>query len=75
MEVDEDQRSYQSEEAIKPDDGQKPLSPEHLALIEQIKNEREQSKIDELTKQMKERFGMQDFDIEIRKINDDGSNA
>ena len=62
-----DKRSYQSEEAMKPEEITK-LNPKQLVEIEHRKQEREQVKMESLSSELKERFGMQEFDIEIHKI-------
>ena len=43
------------------------MSEEQRAMLERLRNERDEAKIAELTEQMRERFGMQEFDIEMRK--------
>ena len=61
-EDDDDKRSYQSEEAMKPEVPPKQLTPAEVA-------KKEEAKMQQISTEIKERFGMQEFDIEITKIN------
>ena len=61
--VDEDDRSFVSEEAIKNED-EKQEDPESVYLRQQ---EQEKRKIEALTNEMKEKLNMQDFDLEVTK--------
>lgn len=66
--MDDDKRSIQSEEAMKPEGGHKEPTPEQMAKFAQNKQVQEQVKMEAISIEMKERFGMQEFDIEIKKI-------
>ena len=65
--LEDDQRSYQSEEAIRQEEA-KQLTEQEITLIQQRQVQRDQQELEELNKQMKEKFNMQEFDIEIKKI-------
>lgn len=64
----DDKRSYQSEEAIKSEEMPAQLNPEQIAKLKNIKHQKEQEKLEALGSEMREKFGMQEFDIEIKKI-------
>ena len=65
-EDEDDKRSYQSEEAMKPEVPVKYPTAEELA-------KKDEKKMQQLSNEIKDRFGMQEFDIEIKKINEGGS--
>ena len=65
-EDEDDKRSYQSEEAMKPEVPVKQPTAEELA-------KKDEKKMQQLSNEIKDRFGMQEFDIEIKKINEGGS--
>ena len=60
---DDDKRSYQSEEAMKPEVPLRQQTTEEIAR-------KDEAKMQQLSNEIKDRFGMQEFDIEIKKIND-----
>lgn len=62
-----DNRSIQSEEAMRAEDHRE-LTTEQIKTIEERKQQREEEKLNKLGAEMKDRFNMQDFDIEIKKI-------
>ena len=64
---DDDKRSYQSEEAMKPEVPVRQPTTEELA-------KKDEAKMQQLSNEIKDRFGMQEFDIEIKKINDGQQN-
>ena len=65
-EDEDDKRSYQSEEAMKPEVPVKQPTAEELA-------KKDEQKMQQLSNEIKDRFGMQEFDIEIKKINEGGN--
>ncbi|TNV76260.1 hypothetical protein FGO68_gene4950 [Halteria grandinella] len=65
-----DKRSIQSEEAIKPEGGHKEPTPQQMAKIAEQRQKQEQVKMEAISSEMKEKFGMQEFDIEIKKIDE-----
>ena len=64
---DDDKRSYQSEEAMKPEVPVRQPTTEELA-------KKDEAKMQKLSNEIKDKFGMQEFDIEIKKINDGQQN-
>ena len=64
---DDDKRSYQSEEAMKPEVPVRQPTVEELA-------KKDEAKMQQLSNEIKDKFGMQEFDIEIKKINDGQQN-
>lgn len=61
----DDKRSYQSEEAMKPEVPMRQPTAEEMA-------KKDEAKMQQLSSEIKERFGMQEFDIEIKKISGEG---
>ena len=64
---DNDNRSIQSEEAMKPEVPVRQPTSEEIA-------KKDEKKMQQLSNEIKDRFGMQEFDIEIKKINEGQQN-